>query len=57
MGNVVDNKEQNELRQFTLWFAVFYAMKWRYLSRKVTLFAIQNDIYYFADDNYQLWQS
>jgi len=27
MGNVVDNKEQNELRQFTLRFAVFYAMK------------------------------
>ena len=50
MGNVVDNKEQNELRQFTLWFAVFYAMKWRSLSRKVTLFVIQNDIYYFADD-------
>ena len=49
-GNIVDNKEQNELRQFTLRFAVFYAMKWRCLSRKVTLFAIQNDIYYFADD-------
>ena len=27
IGNVVDNKEQNELRQFTLRFAVFYAMK------------------------------
>jgi len=27
MGNIVDNKEQNELRQFTLRFAVFYAMK------------------------------
>lgn len=49
-GNIVDNKEQNELHQFTLRFAVFYAMKWRSLSRKVTLFAIQNDIYYFADD-------